>query len=466
MSSLPITPPAKARVDLAPKSSSPPSGGSGLGDFAALLNQTSARTAPAEGQNTRPASSEQQTRRRDDDVRDGRRAADRDDHASTDAASTPATDQPKAQDADGSPASDPKNGGQQAPDKDAGTPADASAAAQQPAATTTDAQKAAAAAAALAAASTATPSGAPAPATASTAAGAGTTATGATALDLATADAAALATANAGQAAAGQAADGSATAGTDAAGKLQIPAELLGGKAPNKLVTAKDTKNAQDGLPPLPTLPPSAGAAAAAPPTGAAGGDAGANAGQQGAQSQAQPQLAPSVATGQPTATPLTAVPTAAGSPQLTKGSLVQTAERVHELVRIATTRSGNARATLQLKPEALGQIDVQLRTTKDGLVATIAAHDQAGLDALQNAANELRRTLSDRGVELHSLDLQLGSGDTGFSNQGDARQANSGRSGSASSYGLEDDDVVAEDELTLTTPTSTPAGALVDVQA
>jgi flagellar hook-length control protein FliK len=161
-------------------------------------------------------------------------------------------------------------------------------------------------------------------------------------------------------------------------------------------------------------------------------------------------------------------VPGAPGTPQLTRGSVVQAAERVHELVRIATTRAGNARATLQLKPEALGQVDVQLRTTRDGLVATIAAHDQAGLDALQDAGAELRRLLEAKGVELHRLDLHLDAGAHGGSGtQADARQASSGRSGAASAYGLDDaDEDVAEDTLILTTGPSTPAGALVDVQA
>jgi flagellar hook-length control protein FliK len=160
-------------------------------------------------------------------------------------------------------------------------------------------------------------------------------------------------------------------------------------------------------------------------------------------------------------------VPVAQGSPQLTRGSVVQSAERVQELVRIATTRGGNARATLQLRPEALGQVDIQLRTTRDGLVATIAAHDQAGLDALQQAGADLRRLLEDKGVTLHSLDLQLGAGaGGGFSNQADARDASSGRTGNASSYGLEDDDVLGEDELIVSTTPSTAAGALVDVQA
>ena len=61
MSSLPITPPTSARVGATPKGASPPPGAAG--DFAALLDQTSARTAPAEGPKNRPAQPE--PRRRD-----------------------------------------------------------------------------------------------------------------------------------------------------------------------------------------------------------------------------------------------------------------------------------------------------------------------------------------------------------------------------------------------------------------
>jgi hypothetical protein len=98
--------------------------------------------------------------------------------------------------------------------------------------------------------------------------------------------------------------------------------------------------------------------------------------------------------------------------------------------------------------------------------VATISAHEQVGLDAMQQAGNELRRTLEDKGVQLHSLDLQLGAGRNDFSNQGDAREANAGRRGAAATHGLGSDDPVVEDELTITHAPSTPAGALVDIQA
>ncbi|MCZ4495283.1 MAG: flagellar hook-length control protein FliK, partial [Conexibacter sp.] len=162
-----------------------------------------------------------------------------------------------------------------------------------------------------------------------------------------------------------------------------------------------------------------------------------------------------------------TAVPVAAGVPQLTRASVTAAAERVQDLVRIATTRNGGARAILQLKPVELGTVDVHLRTTREGLVATIAAHDQVGLDALQQAGGELRRSLEERGVQLHRLDLQLGAGQGSFGNGADARDANAGsrRSAAPSAPAAADDDLTVHD-LSTTTVTSTPAGVLVDVQA
>ena len=149
MSSLPITPP-KARVDPAPSRSASPPGGSSGEDFAALLSQTTnqARTAPAEGRNTRPAQS-----RRDDDGRAQR--SQHDDDATTDATSRASDDasttqsQPTAKDA-----TDPDakgNGGQQPTGQDA-------ADSQQPQSQgNPDANAAASTAAAIALAAQATP---------------------------------------------------------------------------------------------------------------------------------------------------------------------------------------------------------------------------------------------------------------------------------------------------------------------
>ncbi|MET0601484.1 MAG: flagellar hook-length control protein FliK [Baekduia sp.] len=254
------------------------------------------------------------------------------------------------------------------------------------------------------------------------------------------------------------------------AGKLQIPAELLDAKGGH----TKDFKNGDQprrDLPPAPTLPPTADAAAApavVPAAAPAVVPAAAPTPPVDAAVAVAPAPTAAAVQAQPAATLQTAVPVANGAPQLTRGSVLQTAERVQELVRIATTRAGNARAILQLRPAELGQVDVHLRTTRNGLVATISAHEQVGLDAMHQAGAELRRTLEDKGVQLHSLDLQLGAGGHDFSNQGDAREASSGRrgAGAGGTDSLDSDDPVAEDELTITHAPSTPAGALVDVQA
>jgi flagellar hook-length control protein FliK len=429
MTSHPITPPSAARVDPAPRSASPPSGSSG--DFAALLNQTSARTAPAEGPKTRPA----QPRRED---RDGDEGKDDKNASGPDAQAAAAQAAPAPAPAPGpSAAAD----GQVAAASDGGP----SLVVPDPAAALAAAVGATVAPATAAQPAAVTPA-APAPAA--------TAQTVAAKVVAQPADPDAKAT------------DGKAPDGTPA-GKLQIPAELVKAKGGQSKDTKNDDQPKRD-LPPAPTLPPSADAAAAAPggqtPASAAGQPA---AVPDGGQSPPAPAITTQA---QPAATAQTAVPVATGGvggPALPRASVLQTAERVQELVRIATTRAGNARATLQLRPAELGQVDVHLRTTRDGLVATISAHDQVGHDALQQAGNELRRSLEDKGVQLHSLDLQLGAGHDGFSNQGDARQASSGRRGAASSHGLtKDDDIVAEDELTITTATSAPAGALVDVQA
>jgi flagellar hook-length control protein FliK len=448
MPPLPVSPPAKTSAPpSAPRGASPPPGAAR--DFAALLNQTSARTASAEGPKTRPAQTEQ--RRRDAAApKDDNKGADAPDAAAVAAQPAPAQDRPVADGTQDQAASDAQ--GQTPPQ---GGEAETEAGGQTPVQGRGVVAAAVQTAAVVAVPTVATPLGG----AAATASGAGVQGAAGVAIGQ---PGSVVATGGQPAAVAAASTDGAPTDGAPA-GKLQIPAGLLGAKGGH----SKDFKNGdqpQRDLPPAPTLPPTTDAAAAGastPPSAAAAAVAG-----PGAAAQAQPTFTTQA---QPAATPQTAVPVATGAPQLTRASVLQTAERVQELVRIATTRAGNARATLQLRPAELGQVDVHLRTTRNGLVATIAAHEQVGLDALQQAGNELRRTLEDRGVQLHSLDLQLGAGHHGFSNQGDAREANSGRRGGAGgpdSRDLGEDDLTAEDQLTITHAPSAPAGALVDVQA
>ncbi|HMJ37897.1 MAG TPA: flagellar hook-length control protein FliK [Baekduia sp.] len=458
-----ITPPT-GRVD-APRSSPPP--GSSPEGFAALLDQTTARTAAAEGPQTRPARAEASRRRPQDPAPQ--------DAATTAGAAVadPATEvAPTAPSAPSAPTAAPpapeerpaSADGQAAPagaalDLDApptlytATDATAMGAAVLPG--LPDPTVAAAAPAAPGVPAAATPA---APGTPGTPVAPGTpSAPVVSGVPVSPADL--QVTDPEGDVPAG------ATSGAPA-GAIAIPTDLLAAKT-GADAQGKD-QDRQDGAPDLAQLlkgaTPDPAAAAATPAAAPAPAHAAAP-----PDASASPVPAPTVAPpvlAQPAATPLTAVPTAAGTPQLTRSSVVAAADRVQDLVRIATTRNGGARALLQLKPAELGAVDVHLRTTREGLVATIAAHDQAGLDALQQAGGELRRTLEDRGVQLHRLDLQLGAGQGGFGNRADARQASSGSrsAGRPDALGLGDE---ADDDLILATvSTSTPAGALVDVQA
>jgi flagellar hook-length control protein FliK len=442
-STTPISPPP-VRASDAPRSAPPPPG-AGPGDFAALLNQTTARTAPAEGQQTRPSRPE--AARRDDGAEHGRgrgRAKGVDDagaegRVTPSSPSTPASETSKPDAAEATPTDAHATPGAEAPSDAPATPGAATAPVGP----------------AVLAAALVAPIVPPAPGPATPAAGApaagGAPQAPVDALPQAAGDAAAA-----------------VAPGAGSPGGLVIPAELLkggGGTAPD----AQAQHGHEDDGKPAPDLPPPPAAAdpSATPAPATAPAPAAAPAAPVDAGAAPAPAPAPTISPiAQPTATPTTAVPTAAGAPQLTHASVAAAVERVQDLVRIATTRLGGARATLQLKPQELGAVDVHLRTTREGLVATISAHDQAGLAALQQAGPELRRSLEERGVQLHSLDLQLGAGDNGFTNQGDAREASSGGRSARAGWNLGGEDEPTEAELTLTTVASSPTGALVDVQA
>jgi hypothetical protein len=143
---------------------------------------------------------------------------------------------------------------------------------------------------------------------------------------------------------------------------------------------------------------------------------------------------------------------------------LADTALRLRELVDVATAR-GVARARLQLHPAELGGIDVRLRVTSEGLTASIAAERPEAVQALQQAAAELKRTLEHRGLTVLSVDVTL-AGPAGGSNGGQA-QAGSDRSAGGATHTNGGQEAVADaTEADPTTPRSVPAGALVDVLA
>lgn len=157
----------------------------------------------------------------------------------------------------------------------------------------------------------------------------------------------------------------------------------------------------------------------------------------------------------------------------LSHAGTTATVEKIHELVRISSLRDGTARATLQLKPAELGTVNVHLRTTLDGLVATIHAQDATALSALRQAGTELQQSLQDRGVNLARIELGLSSGDGSAAKDGrQTAQAFADGRGSGGDRGRREnanDGTTAESVVELEPVVTThvlPDGVLVDVRA
>jgi flagellar hook-length control protein FliK len=132
--------------------------------------------------------------------------------------------------------------------------------------------------------------------------------------------------------------------------------------------------------------------------------------------------------------------------------------------MRIASHR-GQAHAHLALKPAELGGVEVRLRVTTQGLVASITAERPESAQVLQQAGADLRRAFEAAGVDVASLDI-------GFAGDGTDRRAHERHAEAAQGAGTtgraaDDDELSPIDPDTTTATTTTIAlGALVDVLA
>ncbi|MFN8132456.1 MAG: flagellar hook-length control protein FliK [Solirubrobacteraceae bacterium] len=144
--------------------------------------------------------------------------------------------------------------------------------------------------------------------------------------------------------------------------------------------------------------------------------------------------------------------------------SLAEAVEHVQATIRLAAER-GVHHARLALRPASLGTIDVHLRTTHAGLIATVHADSSEARHLLAEAGLELRRSLEDQGVTL--LRLDIGHGQDGRPGAGAARQpgddARPDRRGAR--RGPDADDGPA-DPTTRVETLELPSGVLVDVLA
>jgi flagellar hook-length control protein FliK len=139
---------------------------------------------------------------------------------------------------------------------------------------------------------------------------------------------------------------------------------------------------------------------------------------------------------------------------------LHRTVESVELALRI-TAQRGASQARLSLRPAELGQVEVTLRATADGLVARVTADAAQAANLLQQAEQDLRRSLEAAGVRLLQLDIVWNGGPGGEAAR-DARTGGGGRP-AREGGGTETEPL---DRNTTTTVVELPGGVLVDVIA
>ena len=145
-------------------------------------------------------------------------------------------------------------------------------------------------------------------------------------------------------------------------------------------------------------------------------------------------------------------------------------ADHVGAMLRLLEHR-GQVQAQLTLHPAELGGVEVRLRQTAHGLMATVTADRADAAHVLQQAGADLRRALEAQGVQVAGLDIGMAGENQDAANaRANERRAESAlagprrdRSGGADG----DNDLSPIDPDHRTTTASTIAlGALVDVLA
>ena len=144
-------------------------------------------------------------------------------------------------------------------------------------------------------------------------------------------------------------------------------------------------------------------------------------------------------------------------------------ADHVRAMLRVLEHR-GQVQAQLTLHPAELGGVEVRLRQTAHGLMATVTADRADAAHVLQQAGTELRRALEAQGVQVAGLDIGMAGENQDAANaRANERRAESALAGPrrARAGADGDNDLSPIDPDHRTTTASTIAlGALVDVLA
>jgi len=172
------------------------------------------------------------------------------------------------------------------------------------------------------------------------------------------------------------------------------------------------------------------------------------------------------VAASSTAAAPVVAQPAAATAPGFAAPQPAVGLDRAVETVRLAVRAAaerGIAQARISLSPAQLGSIEIHLRHTAAGLLARIVAQHGAAAQLLQQAGDELRRSLESQGLTLLRLDVGA-SGQQASGGAGEQR-GDGGPAARAADRGEPDAGDVQADPAAPATVTL-PNGVLIDVLA
>ena len=141
--------------------------------------------------------------------------------------------------------------------------------------------------------------------------------------------------------------------------------------------------------------------------------------------------------------------------------------DHVRAMLRILQHR-GQVQAQLSLHPAELGGVEVRLRQTAHGLMATVTADRADAAHILQQAGADLRRALEAQGVQVAGLDIGMAGENQDAANaRANERRAEGSLGAGRRQPAAGDNDLppIDPDHRTTTAPTIA-LGALVDVLA
>ena len=153
--------------------------------------------------------------------------------------------------------------------------------------------------------------------------------------------------------------------------------------------------------------------------------------------------------------------------------TLAQAPRAVGQLIHLASER-GVQHARLNLKPVELGGIEIRLVASSAGVTAHVVADSPEAARLLQQAGDDLRRSLADKNVELLSLDVSTSDQERpdasaaggGFEQFGDTGPRGRDGLGRPQHAGARETDIDLPTSPAQGTVLELPDGVLVDVLA